>query len=74
LSYCVAHVGSSILVLWLVIIITSLAALAHWGAIPFPTPAGLWPGGCIPVELLNMRWGWWVVYGGGVGAAGFRWW
>ncbi len=29
---------------WLFIIIGSFAALAHWGASPFPTPAGLWPG------------------------------
>jgi hypothetical protein len=56
------------------IISTVAAALAHGGAIPFPTPAGLWPGGCIPVEFLNMQWGWWVVSGGGVEAAGFRWW
>jgi hypothetical protein len=56
------------------IISTCAAALAHGGAIPFPTPAGLWPGGCIPVEFLNMQWGWWVVSGGGVEAAGFRWW
>jgi hypothetical protein len=34
-------------------IIMSFAALAHWGAIPFPTPAGLWPGGCRSVEFLG---------------------
>jgi hypothetical protein len=55
-------------------IFTAVAALAHGGAIPFPTPAGLWPGGYIPVELLNMQWGWRVVSGGGDGVAGFRWW
>jgi hypothetical protein len=33
---------------------TSSAALAHWGAIPFPTPAGLWPGGYRPVEFRGM--------------------
>jgi hypothetical protein len=56
------------------IISTVAAALAHGGAIPFPTPAGLWPGGYIPVEFLNMQWWWRVVSGGGVEAAGFRWW
>jgi hypothetical protein len=56
------------------IIFAFAAALAHGGAIPFPTPAGLWPGGYIPVELLNMQWGWRVVSEGGVEAAGFRWW
>jgi hypothetical protein len=40
-SACVAQNGSSILFPSLFFIIISFAALAHWGAIPFPTPAGL---------------------------------
>jgi hypothetical protein len=56
------------------IISTCAAALAHGGASPFPTPAGLWPGGYIPVELLNMRWWWRVVSGGGGGAVEFHRW
>jgi hypothetical protein len=35
------HVGSVLLASLAFIISISFAALAHWGAIPFPTPAGL---------------------------------
>jgi hypothetical protein len=53
LSDC-AHSLSSILFTSLFIITTFLAALAQWGASPFPTPAGLWPGGYRSVEVLGM--------------------
>ena len=55
------------------VIFASWVALAHWGAIPFPTPAGLWPGGGIRAEILGVWWRWWVVFGEGFGAGGFRW-
>jgi hypothetical protein len=69
-----ALVGYVVLIVGSFIITTFSAALAHGGASPFPTPAGLWPGGYIPVELLSMQWWWRVVSGGGGGAAGFQWW
>jgi hypothetical protein len=53
-----SHSLSSILFTSLFIIITFPAALAQWGAIPFPTPAGLWPGGYRSVEFLGMVGGW----------------
>jgi hypothetical protein len=53
-----AHSLSSFLVTSFYIIIPFPVALAQRGAIPFPTPAGLWPGGCRSVEFLGMSWGW----------------
>jgi hypothetical protein len=49
----------------LYIIFIFVAALAHGGASPFPTPAGLWPGGVLYFGILDMLWWWWVVLGGG---------
>jgi hypothetical protein len=55
-------------IVWLSFMIAPWVALAQWGAIPFPTPAGLWPGGGILAEVLGVGWRWWVVFGEGFGA------
>jgi hypothetical protein len=50
-----ALIGLFILTVLTFFIFSAAAALAHWGASPVPTPAGLWPGGYMPVELRGMR-------------------
>ena len=57
-SYYSTHTRFCPFILRLSVMFASWVALAHWGAIPFPTPAGLWPGGGRSVDVLGMA-GWW---------------